>query len=120
MTRTFLPRRPPALFRSSTAISMPFFVEIPNVAVVPVRDPNSPITISEVESDFAPVHDVNAKTPATHKRISQGLRLMNPPSGRIPEGLVVLPLWFFVLVFLFRTTPFLLSFFRLACSGSCL
>src|SRR5262249_6865099 len=74
---------------------MPFFVEIPNVAVVPVKDPNSPITISEVESDFAPVHDVNVKTPATHKRISQGLRLMNPPSGRIPEGLVVLPLWFF-------------------------
>jgi hypothetical protein len=28
---------------------------------------------------------------------------MNPPSGRIPEGLVVLPLWFFVLVFLCRT-----------------
>jgi hypothetical protein len=82
---------------------MPFFVEIPNVAVVPVKDPNSPITISEVESDFAPVHDVNAKTPTTHKRKSLGLRLMNPPSGRIPEGLVVLPLWFFVLVFLRRT-----------------
>src|SRR5262249_35617614 len=96
---------------------MPFFVEIPNVAVVPVKDPNSPITISDVESDFA-VHDVNVKTPTTHKRISQGLRFMNPPSGRIPEGLVVLPLWFFVLVFLCRATPFLLSVCRPACSGS--
>jgi len=77
---------------------MPFFVEIPNVAVVPVKDPNSPITISEVESDFAPAHDVNAKTPAIHNRNSHPLRLMNPPSGRIPEGLVILPLWFFVLI----------------------
>src|SRR5262245_53320285 len=100
MTRTCLPRRPPALLISSTAISMPFLVEMPNVAVVPVSDPYSPTTISELESDFAPAQAVNASTLKKPKRSSHGLRVMNPPSARIPEGLAILPLWFFVLIFL--------------------
>src|SRR5262245_54276382 len=60
---------------------MPFLVEIPKVAVVPVNEPYSPITISETESDFAPVQDTNTRTPKKPKRSSHGLRLMNPPSG---------------------------------------
>src|SRR5262245_46061780 len=93
MTLTFLPSRPPALLMSSIAISMPFLVEMPNVAVVPVSDPNSPITISEFESVLAPVHDdIKARTPDKPKRRNHRLRLMKPPSGRIPEGLVILPI----------------------------
>src|SRR5262245_50926083 len=77
---------------SSIAISMPFFVEMPNVAVVPVSEPNSPMRISEFESVLAPVHDVHARTKDKPKRNNHGLRLMKPPSGRIPEGLVILPI----------------------------
>src|SRR5437870_10639536 len=104
MTRIFLPRRPPALFASSTAMSIPFFVEMPNVAVVPVNDPNSPTIISdELESDRARVHAPQTRAPNKHKRSNHGLFFMNPPSGRIPEESVVLPLWFFVLILLRRT-----------------
>src|SRR5262249_13754815 len=101
MTRTCLPRRPPALLTSSTAISMPFLVEIPNVAVVPVNEPYSPITISETESDFAPVHDTNTRAPKKTKTSSHGLRLMNPPSGgylKVPQFSIMVFCSYFVVL----------------------
>src|SRR6266536_3690900 len=45
-TRTFLPRSPPAELISSNAIWIALLVDWPNVAVVPVSDPYSPIRIS--------------------------------------------------------------------------
>jgi hypothetical protein len=61
---------------SSTAMSIPFFVEMPNVAVSPVSEPNSPTTISdELESDLAPVQDVNNPAPIKHEMSSRSLRI---------------------------------------------
>src|ERR1051326_6303848 len=86
MTRIFLPKTPPSLLISSTAMSMPFFVEIPNVAVVPVNEPNSPTTISvEFEFELARVHEASAIAATQHNIISHGMRFMNPPCRRIPE-----------------------------------
>src|SRR5262247_3403386 len=99
MMRTCFPSTPPALLTSSMAMSMPFLVEMPKVAVVPVKDPNSPMTISlEPESDFAPVHDISAAAQTKHKTNTQGLRPMSPPSARIPEEPAV---WHYGFLFLF-------------------
>src|SRR3990172_380994 len=46
ITRSLFPNNPPARLVSSTAILIPFFKDWPNVAVVPVKEPYAPITIS--------------------------------------------------------------------------
>src|SRR4026209_2610659 len=81
MTRTFFPSRPPALLVSSTAMSMPFRVEMPNVAVVPVNDPNSPTRISvEVCPCWLLPQDANPIKAAKHK-------------NRIPDPFCIGPLY---------------------------
>jgi hypothetical protein len=50
------------------AISIPFLVDMPKVAVVPVNEPNSPIRISLADwSGCVLPHDVNASVTDKHK-----------------------------------------------------
>ena len=57
ITLTGLPSTPPAALTSSTARSMPFRAEMPNVAVEPVSEPYSPMTrglpVAALGLDFA-------------------------------------------------------------------
>jgi len=58
-----LPSTPPFLLISSNAISDAFLVEMPKVAMPPVSEPYSPMTIS-FPDPFEPQESVEASTPA--------------------------------------------------------
>src|SRR5678815_1559854 len=72
---------PPCAFRLSTKSSIPFLEEIPNVAVVPVSEPNSPTLISG--SRLAQL--VRTKVAASRMRTGKktlGIRIMGEPPCR--------------------------------------
>src|SRR5438132_14275356 len=93
MDLIFRPLIPPAAFRSLTASSKPWWVEMPNVASLPVIEPYSPTRTSPVDESPPPPELplpaglLQALMPTAHKQTISAKRmcLIESPGGGGPS-----------------------------------
>ena len=79
-TLIFLPRTPPAAFTSSKAREIPLWVDWPKVAVVPVKEPYSPTTISFLSTGAAHARAKRASAAgaASRRRLVMSSSMLDP------------------------------------------